>query len=285
MPGVLLRAMSRDLFESNLPLIERLLRSVCRRNAFPPDESEEFASWAKLRLIDDDYAVFRKFEGRASLPTYLTTVIVNLFRDYRIHRWGKWRPSAEAKRLGTLAIQLETLVARDGRTLAEAIAVLRTSFGVTRPAAELEQLAARLPERIRRRQEGDEALAVVAAADATAERLVDGERRATAARAEATVTRALAELDADERLVLKLRFADGLAIVDIARLLGVPAKPLYGRIERTLAAVRRTLEGDGLEASSVLGLLGWSGLDLTIDFGADSRDAGARPSPGKEMSV
>jgi hypothetical protein len=57
--------MSRDLFESNLPLIERLLAAVCRRNAFPAAEGEEFASWAKLRLIDDDYAVLRKFEGRS----------------------------------------------------------------------------------------------------------------------------------------------------------------------------------------------------------------------------
>lgn len=277
--------MSRDLFESNLPIVERLLRSVCRRHAFPPDESEEFAAWAKLRLIDDDYAVFRKFEGRASLPTYLTTVIVNLFRDYRIHRWGKWRPSAEAKRLGTTAVQLETLVARDGRTLAEAIEVLRTSFGVTRPAAELEQLAERLPARVRRRQESDEGLAGLAAADAADQRVVDGERRAVAERAAAAVSRALAELDAEDRLVLKLRFADGLAIVDIAGLLGAPAKPLYGRIERTLAGVRRSLESAGLEASQVLGLLGWSGLELPIDFGGEARDGVARPSQEKEMRL
>ena len=277
--------MSRSLFESNLPLIERLLRSVCRRNAFPPDESEEFASWAKLRLIDDDYAVFRKFQGRSSLPTYLTTVIVNLFRDYRIHRWGKWRPSAEAKRLGTEAVQLETLVARDGRTVSEAIAVLRTSFGVTRPVAELEALAARLPERIRRRIESDAALSELASSDATDDRLLDGERRAVAARAESAVSRALADVDAEERLALKLRFADGLPIVEIAALLGVPAKPLYGRIERTLTSVRRALERDGLEAPQVLELLGWSGLDLAIDFGPEGGDGAARPSLGKEMRL
>jgi RNA polymerase sigma factor for flagellar operon FliA len=277
--------MSRDLFEQNLPLIERLLRSVCRRNAFPPDESEEFASWAKLRLIDDDYAVLRKFEGRASLPTYLTTVIVNLFRDYRIHRWGKWRPSAEAKRLGEEAVQLETLVGRDGRTLAEAIQILRTSFGVTRPAIELEQLAARLPERPRRRHEGDEALAALPSGDAADAGLLDGERRAIAERAERAVSAALAEIEAEARLALKLRFADGLTIVEIAALLGVPAKPLYGRIERSLAALRRALERDGLGAPQVMALLGWSGLDLAIDFGSEGRDGPRRPSPGKEMRL
>lgn len=275
--------MSRTLFEENLPLIERLLRSVCRRNAFPPDESEEFGSWAKLRLIDDDYGVLRKFEGRASLPTYLTTVIVNLFRDYRIHRWGKWRPSAEARRLGEEALQLETLVARDGRSLAEAIQILRTSFGVTRSAAELEQLAARLPERSRRRIEGDGALAELASDDDADRRILDAERRAVADHAETALARALAEIDAETRLAIKLRFADGMPIVEIAALLGLPAKPLYGRIERALVGLRRALESEGLGAPQVLGLLGWSGLDLAIDFGGDGRDRSARPSLEKEM--
>jgi RNA polymerase sigma factor (sigma-70 family) len=277
--------MSRDLFESHLPLVERLLRSVCRRNAFPPDESEEFASWAKLRLIDGDYAVFRKFEGRSSLPTYLATVVANLFRDYRIHRWGKWRPSAEARRLGTVAVQLETLTSRDGRSLAEAIAVLRTNFGVTRPAAELEALAARLPARAPRRFEGEEVIERLRAPEAADEGVREGERRALAARAETAVSRALGGLEPEERLLLKLRFADGLAVVDIARLLGVPAKPLYGRLERALAGVRRDVERAGLAASEVLALLGWSGLDLAIDFGGDAGEGGARPSPGKEMRL
>jgi RNA polymerase sigma factor (sigma-70 family) len=276
--------MSRDLFESNLPLIERLLAAVCRRNAFPPAEGEEFASWAKLRLIDDDYAVLRKFEGRSSLATYLTTVVANLFRDYRIHRWGKWRPSAEARRLGEVAVQLETLLVRDGRTLGEAIAALRTNFGVATPAAELEALAARLPARTRRRRlEGEEALDGLAGGERADQGVLDGERRATAARAGGEITRALAALEPEERLLLKLRFLDGLAVVDIARLLGARPKPLYGRIDRALAGVRRTVEQAGLAAGDVLGLLGWSGLELAIDFEGDAGERGARPSNGKEM--
>src|SRR5947208_3040379 len=44
-----------------------------------PDDVEDFASWVKLRLIDGDYAVIRKFQGRCSPATYLTVVIRRLY--------------------------------------------------------------------------------------------------------------------------------------------------------------------------------------------------------------
>lgn len=277
--------LGRELFEQELPFIDRVVVSICRRNAFPPDESEDFASWAKLRLVDDDFAVFRKFQSRSSLSTYLTTVIVNLFRDYRIHRWGKWRPSAEAKRLGTVAVQLETLIARDGRTVGEAIAHLQTSFGVDRSVADLERMAAQLPLRTRRRFEGEEALAAVVSGESTDSGVEEAERRATERLAESALARALGTLEPVDRLVLKLRFADGLAIVDIASMLGEPARPLYSRIERALAKLRRVLEGEGLEASRVTGLVGWSGLDLRVDFGTLPETPVRSPSSSMERQL
>ncbi|MGH7859556.1 MAG: RNA polymerase sigma factor [Candidatus Binatia bacterium] len=274
-----------DVFASSLPLIERLLASVCRRNAFPPDESEEFASWAKLRLIDDDYAVLRKFRGDASLPTYLTTVIVNLFRDYRIHRWGKWRPSAEAKRLGEVAVQLETLLVRDGRTLTEAIGLLRTNFQVAQSAADLTALAGRLPPRLPRRFESDEVLESFSGGASADSGLVERERSEAAARAAERLGEAIAELGSEERLLLRLRFQEGLAVVEIARILGAPAKPLYGRLERTLGALRRTLEKRGLGAGEIRELVADGGLELTIDFRAGGELSAADPSNEKERSA
>jgi RNA polymerase sigma factor for flagellar operon FliA len=275
---------SEEKFLAQLPLIERVIASVCRRNAFPAEESEEFASWAKLRLVDEDYAVFRKFQGRSSLPTYLTTVIVNLFRDYRTHRWGKWRPSAEARRLGEVAVQLETLVARDGRTLSEAITLLRTTFGVEQDEAELEKVAARLPARSRRRLEGDEALSRLAARESASDGVDEATRREAEQRTGAALTRAMAELEPAERLTLKLRFEDGLTVVEIAKLLGEPARPLYSRIEKALATLRRGLEADGVQASAAAGLIGWPGLDFQIDYGVSEGAPERGPSQEAERS-
>jgi RNA polymerase sigma factor for flagellar operon FliA len=275
-----------DLLTAHLPLIDRLLASVCRRNGFPAAESEEFAAWAKLKLIEDDDAVFRKFRGESSLPTYLAAVVANLFRDYRIHRWGKWRPSAEARRLGESAVALERLVARDGRSLEEAVAIVLgecAARGEARSATELRELGARLPARTKRRFESDEGLERLPGGAPSDERLLDGERRALARRAEEELARAVAELDAEERLILKLRFADGMAIVDIAALLGVPPKPLYARIERTLGTLRREFERRGLEGRELAELVGWSGLDLRFDFGVGAESGGGGPSHQEEQ--
>lgn len=273
-----------QLFLDNLPRIERILASISRRHAFPEAEREEFAAWAKLRLVADDYAVLRKFEGRSTLSTYLTTVLANLFRDYRIHRWGKWRPSAEARRLGPVAVQLETLLARDGRSLAEAIAQLRGRLDVERPAEELERLATRLPQRARRRFEGEESLARLESAEGADDGVLDAERRALERQAEQALGRALAGLEPQVRLALKLRFADGLAVVEIAALLGEPVRPLYARLERSLGALRRALEAEGLDAARITGLVGWAGLDLRVDFGPPPESATRRPSNSLERS-
>src|SRR5262249_26292549 len=98
------------LLLQHLPWIERAAGGLCRRHALDPDECDDFASYTKARLLDDDYAVLRKFRGESALTTYLTVVLSMFFRDYRVSRWGRWRPSAAARRRGPLAVRLETLV-------------------------------------------------------------------------------------------------------------------------------------------------------------------------------
>lgn len=81
----------RRLLESHLDLIQQRLQQLSRRSGLPEHEAEELRSWALCRLIGDDYKVLASWKGKSSFPTYLTAVLVNLMRDYRIHVWGKWR--------------------------------------------------------------------------------------------------------------------------------------------------------------------------------------------------
>ena len=238
-----------ELFESHLELIDRVICSICRRNCVLEDEAEDFASWAKLKLIDNDYAIIRKFQGRSSLKTYLTTVLQNLFRDYRIGKWGKWRPSAKARRLGEVAVQLETLLSRDGFSLHEAVGILTTNLQVGSSAEELEAMAAELPPRTSRRMEGEETLVKTGANGHVEEKVIDGERAETAARTEALLAEALEAVPAEDRLMLKMRYQDGFTIASIADALGLKPRPLYRRFEQSLATLRRELEHQGLGAS------------------------------------
>src|SRR5690349_4242917 len=110
----------RQLYLENLDTIDRISESMCRRNGVRGADAEDFASDVKLKLLQDDYAVLRKYRGASSTTTFLTVVIANLFRDYRVKAWGRWRPSAEAKRRGETAVLLETAIYRDGRSFEDA---------------------------------------------------------------------------------------------------------------------------------------------------------------------
>src|ERR1044072_3956268 len=98
-----------QLFRAKLETIERAIRYVCQRNSVRREEEEEFASHVKLKLIEDEYAVIRKHEGRASFAAYISVVIQRLLFDYRIAQWGKWHASTQAQRLGELGVTLEAM--------------------------------------------------------------------------------------------------------------------------------------------------------------------------------
>jgi RNA polymerase sigma factor (sigma-70 family) len=62
-----------------------------------------------------------------------------------------------------------------------------------------------------------------------------------------TIDAALAKLEADDRVILRLRFEDDVSVPEIARLLGLESPfALYRRIKRILATVRTALEAAGI---------------------------------------
>jgi RNA polymerase sigma factor for flagellar operon FliA len=245
-----------QLFLSQLPFIKRVSDSVCRRHHCTREEADEFASVVQEKLIADDYAVFRKFEGKSRLETYLTTVITRLYFDWRNHLWGKWRPSAEAKRLGPVAVKLEEL-ARDGYTFEESCETLRTNLGVVLSRAELADLAAKLPPRTPRRMEGEGSWEEVPAGEpGPDERILEEERGAGRQRVWEALGRAWGKLPDEDRLILKLLFQQGMQAVEVARALHLEQKPLYRRIERLKKSLREELEREGVGRELVAEALG-----------------------------
>lgn len=245
------------LFLQNLGWIERVSASLCRRYGITGEDAEDFASWAKLRLIENDYASLRKFRGESAITTYLTVVVASLFRDYRVERWGRWRPSAAAQRRGTLAVRLETLVHRDGYRLEQAAEILRTSGATDLPDRELAVLLAELPPRtpLRPVEVGPEPLESTSAG-VTADEFVtrDEEERERRAASEA-LSRTLEHLPTEDRLILRLRFWEDMSVADVARALALPQKPLYRRLEQVLAQLRRELEAAGISRERIRELL------------------------------
>ena len=224
---------------ADFQLLCDVIATVARTSRLPPQDAEDFCQQAHLRLVERRYAPLAAFSGRSSLRTYLTVVARRLLLDWRNARFGKWRPSSEAKRLGPAAVALDRLISRDGHGAEEAVAMLKGRPNCT-DSAPLRQLASRLPRRIRVRTvvpETFDGLAPDAFRDPVEFREQSLERR----RALGRLRRAFRQLSAEDRSLLELRYHRGLSVRDIAAGLGQPDKPLYRRMERIVATLRRAM--------------------------------------------
>lgn len=270
------RADAEKRFLEHLSTIERIAAFYCRRARMTDADTEDFVGFVKLELIENDYEIIRTFEGRSSFATWLTTVIHRMLHQYRTKAWGKWRPSAEAKRMGDVAIALERLTTRDGYSASEAIELLTTGSTPAASRRELEAMLLRLPVRTPRPMlVPDDNVPDVAAEDDPSDSVMSRDRETCARRTAAALDEALAEFEPEDRLILKRRFWSAQRIADIADSLHLDAKKTYKRIDRLLASLRSALELRGITADDLADLFAH---DEAIEIGSDAEIESSRPS-------
>jgi RNA polymerase sigma factor (sigma-70 family) len=251
------------LLVEHLDLVDRVVRYIARRHHLTSADVEEFASVVRVRLIDHDYAILRKFQGRSNLGTYLTTVIERLYLDFCVSRWGRWRPSATAKRLGPEAVMLEQLLGRDGFSFDEAVACLHTNHQVSATRDELHAMSVQLPARIVRRTADQRDLPTSLIQVALNDRSLEYEEdQQIVARVEAALAAEIAALPPRNQLILKLRFQDGMTVADIARLLQVPPKGLYRELDGIVEALEQKLRSRGIDQTDIGRIVGHPALAL-----------------------
>lgn len=262
---------AREIYLDELPRIERIVRHALRWSGLHGIDPEDFASVVKLKLIEDDYGVIRKFRGGSSFGTYLTSVIQRMLLDQRVREWGRWRPSTRARRLGAIAIRLEALTHRDGHTFDEACTILTRSEPAV-SLADLEAMHAGLPRRRRRPvmtgslREHDPATDGTEVEHAVHQR----DRERLASRISRTLEGAVADLSPEDRTILELCYAEGFSAAAAARSLGVPRNRLCRQLARTLRQLREQLEADGVEQGAAQELLEHGASALELPFEASS---------------
>lgn len=265
-----------ELLLQKLPEIERVAEAICRRQGVDADAIEEFAAELKLKLVEDDYAVIRKFSGRSTFLVYIAAVIRRLLLDCRNREWGKWRTSAEAERLGPIAVDLERLLYRDHRSLDEALIQLQPRYpDVT--IEELERLAQRLKPRLPRRKVELQAAAELPAAEDRHD-VVGSE---TAARLSEAVSLFIDELPEDDQLLFHLRFASNMTVAQIARALGIDQQLLYRRLRKRCEELRSHLQAIDIDATDVEALIGNDSILLNFHL----KNRTVRPSEQKESAA
>ena len=253
-----------QLYLGHLKLIDEVSKHAAQRRHFSREEGEDFVSTVRLKLLDDDYRIIRQFQGKCTFRTYLTTVISHLMLDYQNHHWGKWRPSAEALRLGHAAVRLDILLNREGLIFGEACQILRTNEGIEMSEEELLELAARLPpHNPPRRMQGEEELADSEGdVEAPDERVLDLELATRKQHILEILLQVLALLPDEDRLIVKMR--SEFSVVQISRTLNLEQKPLYRRIEKILKTLRGELEKQGISAGEVAEILSLRERDFDV---------------------
>ena len=246
--------------ESHLDVIQRLARAAARRAGLPLSATDDFLSDVYLKLVADDYAVLRSYQGRSRLTTFLMTVFQRVAYDFRNARWGRWRPSAEAERLGPSALRLEELIYREGLTFDEACGYLCSASDA--PTRErLYEVLLRLPPRPRPDRAAEaKHLDLVVDGQTPESRAAESEAAVQGERLQIALKRVCDRLTPQEALALRLRFQDELSLAVIARLLNIDEKRVYRQFDHILLEVRRALEAEGFTAEAALGVV--HGLDL-----------------------
>jgi RNA polymerase sigma factor (sigma-70 family) len=251
------------LLLDHLDLIGQIVRTTGRRRHLSAPEREDFASFVHLRLIEDDYAILRKFQNRSTLWTYLAMVIERLSLDFCAEKWGRWRPSAMAERLGPAAVSLERLVTRDNHSVDEAIEILRTNHDINLSHSALRDIWEQLPTRTRTTSVGEEAAAAVSSEDSSEAGVEESDRRRHIERLQRALQAAFEQIPAQDRVVIALRFDQDMSMVEIARITGASVPTLHRRLDKSVKQLRLALSQAGFDPRDVANLIGHHSIALS----------------------
>lgn len=251
------------LLLDHLDLVDQIVRTIGRRRHLSSTERDDFASFVNLRLVDDNYAVLRKFRNRSTLWTYLATVIEHMALDFCAQKWGRWRPSAMANRLGPVAVLLERLVTRDLHTIEEAMEIVRTNHGVASSDAELRRIWDQIPVRVRTTEVAEQAAAAVSGGEDSESIIEDADRLRSIARLQRALVAAFAQIAPQDRVLIALRFDQDLSVAEIAKLTGSSVPTLHRRLDKSVKQLRLALTNDGFDPPEIANLIGHPSIALS----------------------
>ncbi len=250
------------LLLDHLDLIDQIVRKTGRHRHLSATEREDFSGFVHVRLIENDYAILRKFQGRSTWFTYLTAVIERMGFDFCAEMWGRWRPSAMAERLGPEAVLLERLVTRDSHSIEEAIALVKR-HDVELTEAELRRIWEQLPARFRTTEVGEDAAAHLSGNDTSEALVEDADRREALDRLNRALRAAFAEIAPQDRVTIALHFDEKLPIARIAEITNSSVPTLHRRLKKSFSQLEAVLVREGFNARGIADLIGHHSIALS----------------------
>ncbi len=168
-----------------------------------------------------------------------------------------------ANRLGPVAVLLERLVTRDSHTVEEAMELVRTNHQVESSVAELRRIWDQLPVRARTTEVGEEAAAAIGGGENSESIIEDADRRRAVARLERALAAAFAQIAAQDRVLIALRFDQDLSVVQIAKMTGSSVPTVHRRLDKSVKQLRLALTNDGFDPREIVNLIGHPSIALS----------------------
>ncbi len=251
------REAAEAIFLAHLEWINRAAAKACSKYGVHGPDADDFTARVRMKLVEDDYVVIRRFVGSSEIKTYLLAVVRHLLADLVREQRGRWRVSAAAERIGPPAPELEKLVHHDRYTVPQAGEKLRTAGRTTLSDTALARMLAGLPERAPLRPEVQEPeKRLDPPGDSRADdRVMDAETGSRRARMLAVLAKVIGEMEEEDRLIVQMHFAEDQTVATVARALRLEQKPLYRRVDRLRSRLRALLVSAGLRPEDVRGLL------------------------------
>ena len=234
-----------------------LLQGVARPFGRNADQVGDVFLFVCEGLARDGFRRLRRFEpeGPARFSTWLYAVARNLCLDWHRREWGRQRVFDSVARLSSLDREVFRRVFEDGLSLDEALLPIRRRF----PAAGLKELAEscrRIHDALSPRQRwlltsrrprveplgGFESLDEARSRREVPDRGLDPEALAAQGEERASLARAFARLPGPDRLLIRLRFGQGLTLEQVGRVTGSgSAQTVDRRILEILKHLRKEM--------------------------------------------
>ena len=243
-----------DWLERHHHQLEAVLVSVSRRKGLDDQQTEEFRSEIHLHLVEKDYAVLRSWDGRSELRTFLYAVISRKLIDVFRARHGRWRPSKKAEALGETAVRLEQLLHQRRYSFEEAYQQLRSDPRHPVSRNSLALLASKLsrPPPVSETPLDQD---LAGTSRNPEQSLEDGDEATLLTRVFTVLETSGEALEESDRLLLQLRFEEGVTLSRAARLLGQERPQVEKRLKQLLELLRTRLKEAGIGEAALLELL------------------------------
>jgi len=256
--GPLLEALCSDDAEvawtAFLTKYSDLIYGVIRTFTKDPDHSANCFLFVCARLADKGYRRLRTFrpDGRARFSTWLRAVVRNLCLDWHRSQFGRWQMFRFMASRSALDQEIFRAAFQRGASVHDIWGDL-SQKGFNLSYSEVERRVAELRNLMSARQlwlltttrvavESLDSDREESPALEVADPSPDPERVAILRETQAALAKALPRIDANDRLLLRLRYLEGLGLLQVARLVGLKdAQTADRRIREAIEHLREKL--------------------------------------------